>query len=632
MESSNTILLELSQQLGTTFGPGDYSVSIPPGVAINEGDQVIVNKVFVDNAAESSQKISIEDDISLDIGVGYYYQNTRTNNQDNSIGGQAGYAANPYFDCKTYVLCQKIAASGFNLPGIFMQTNQGRYEMDPNDPNNPSSNDENNYVQIFITLQYTAPSGEVKQTTIDCSKFVWQTNDNSQSFQSGEIDAIIYDKTKPVEFKAFQVGTMRFNGPVQAGSVLAQFYNNNTKTTFQFKDARGNLFKQDWTFVPDPATSTLAAPVSTQTLTRNASGVGVDIVVPKGTYTPQDLAAIVNDQLQQNYASGGSLLSSPFLIQYTPNRYPDTVFVAEREPNGTVVAAFEIAPGLSDDDALLIGATQMELTYDPDRQTFFWAYVHSPYFGFSVPGVESVGFLETVGLVAGKKREVVTRNSGIFFTELSAKNANGDQVPFWDKYLGFDLTKLVVPNGASTTDAINSFNPGNLLIPDALPVGVCTTAGYFANSSLADLTQSNVYWRMPVIDPVNGYFSNSTGQTVPIFASRADIAADNDSTGYYLISVDGKTGGDYRGVDGYRSSSIGAIVSKYYAAGSFTTGTNSDAIPYTHSGPSIVLDSWRVRILAPDKTIAQDLGNRSAVILQVVRAPPPSLPPAGPKS
>ena len=119
---------------------------------------------------------------------------------------------------------------------------------------------------------------------------------------------------------------------------------------------------------------------------------------------------------------------------------------------------------------------------------------------------------------------------------------------------------------------------------------------------------------------------------MPIFASRADIAADNDSTGYYLISVDGKTGGDYRGVDGYRSSSIGAIVSKYYAAGSFTTGTNSDAIPYTHSGPSIVLDSWRVRILAPDKTIAQDLGNRSAVILQVVRAPPPSLPPAGPKS
>jgi hypothetical protein len=615
------IFVELSQRDGTTYGPGDYTVTIPPGISIDEGDQVMLNKVFIDNAAASSQKIVINEPLTLDIGVGYYQQLVRKDNQDNGINGNTGYGSDPFVDCKTYVLCEKTAGgAGFVLPGISVISDQDQTWLTPlPSGSNPKHNVE--YIQVFVTIEYTAPSGAVKQQTVDLSLYGWTSSQNGRSWQSGEIDAIVFDKTKPVKFKNFVIGkTPSGTRPVMNPT---QYYNNNTTAIVQFEilpEGGGEYFyKCDWAFNPAPSGASTPSAQKTQPLIRTASRVGTDIVVPKGTFTPADLAALINDQIQKNYASGGSLLDSLFLLQYTPTAYPNTVWVAAREPNGTVVAAFETTPALAAANALLIGATQMELSWDEDRQTFFWAYAHSPY-KFGVPAAESVGYLPTTGITAGNTTQVVTRNSGVFFTELSATNAAGLTVPFWDQYLGFDLGSITVANGTKSTGNINGWAAGDLYLPSSLETGVKTTTGYLGLSSLSDARTNDVWWLMPVIDPADGFFDTSSGESVPIFASREDIAANTDTTGYYLISVDGKTGSDYRGSNGYRSNSINAVVSKYYNSGSYTTGTDADAIPYVHHGPSINLSSWRVRILAPNKSVATDLGLKSAVILQITKA------------
>jgi hypothetical protein len=609
------ILVELSQQDGTTFGDGDYQVTIAPPITINDGDTIGLNKAFIDNAAASSGKFNIVSDLELSMTVGYYQQLVRDTYQDNGDGGIDGYATDPYFDGKTYILCEELPGAGFYLPGITVEASGDTdWYTKPSAGNSGSAR----FVQIAVTLGYTDPAGNPRQTVVDLSKYDWTGSNSNADWQSGEIDAIIIDKTKPVTFQGFRVISLPDQGPSKDAKV--QFYQNNTQAIFQFKDSTNSVYKSNWYLRPHPSTATTAALASTMPYTKNTVANNQTITVPKGTYTPTDMAALINNEIQKDNATGGDLLDSTFLIKYNPTDYPNTIWVAEDRS-----AAFRTEAALGPiNDGLLIGASQMSLAYDAERQKFYWEYLHMPYFFGTPPPVESTGFLTTSNVTAGDVPIAVTRNSGVFFTDLSATDENGDQVPFWDKFLGFDTENLIASNGAGTTGNVGSFDPGNLFLPTSLETGVKTTSGYLAISALNNLGADDQWWYFPAV-PAGGYFANSVGQTVPIFAINKDLAA-GDNSGFFLVSVDAPNNGEFRGADGYLSTSISAVVSNYYNAGSFTTGTADDALPYVHRGPPIMLSKFRVRILAPDKSLATDLGASSTIMLQVIRAEPASQP------
>ena len=62
-----------------------------------------------------------------------------------------------------------------------------------------------------------------------------------------------------------------------------------------------------------------------------------------------------------------------------------------------------------------------------------------------------------------------------------------------------------------------------------------------------------------------------------------------------------------------------AIVSRYYELNSFTSGTEGDSLVYTHEGEPITLSSFGVRIMTPQKVVADNLGANTAVFLEIVR-------------
>jgi len=65
-----------------------------------------------------------------------------------------------------------------------------------------------------------------------------------------------------------------------------------------------------------------------------------------------------------------------------------------------------------------------------------------------------------------------------------------------------------------------------------------------------------------------------------------------------------------------------AIVSRYYELNSFTSGGSDTSLIYTHVGDPITLSSFGVRIMKPDKTLADNLGENTSVFLQIIKGEP----------
>ena len=74
--------------------------------------------------------------------------------------------------------------------------------------------------------------------------------------------------------------------------------------------------------------------------------------------------------------------------------------------------------------------------------------------------------------------------------------------------------------------------------------------------------------------------------------------------------------------EGFKTSSIKAVVGKYYSTNSFTNGSVADSLtPYIHQGEPFNLSELRIRILDPNKGIAEGIGDNNSVFVEVIKAP-----------
>jgi hypothetical protein len=274
------------------------------------------------------------------------------------------------------------------------------------------------------------------------------------------------------------------------------------------------------------------------------------------------------------------------------------------------------------------GGTQMVLDYDTDRKRFFWSYLHSPYLGAPQQAVatEAVGFVPKQKMAAGTGDAVlIRRNSGIFFTQLTAKKSSptsssaSDGVGFWNDMLGFDTSTLLASDANLGAVTINGLAIPDLKMPTAIPVNECTTAGYAGLDIMANRTDQAGWWHMPTLagGPPTFYFSSSNGITEEIFAGKGVVSA-VDNFGYYLLDIEAKYPQEFVGAN-QQFRSIRGIVSRFYENDAFTAASEADGIPYVHKGEPLLLDSFRVRILQDNKDLAPNLGNRNCVFLQVQR-------------
>lgn len=628
----STEVIELRQRDGQTPDdqmPADFQVQLQKPVLVNDGDAVSVKAAFLDTEAAGEEKIVITDDLTLHFQCGYYYVLSRDDQMDIGNGGADGYAdraggATSYVDGKTYVLMKESAATGNYLQGLQLH-NTGDDYVEPDSGGTWTAW----WVELLVTFQYYNMSGDLVSTTVDLNDLEWTSTDGITFNTDDDVRQIVYDKTKNVPgtnpgipVKITQIQTGQYAPGYGFPNNQKANYWSGGNATYTFQDGSSNHYKFDLNYQGDVLNPPTAATGKVATFTQDSELLNLPITLPKGNYAPLDLTTVINRQLQRDNPPAGQLLDSQFLLKYDPATAPftSTMWIAEDRS-----AAFETKNPLDAgmNGGMLIGATNMVLDYDTDRKRFFWSYLHSPYLGAPQQAVatEAVGFVPKQDMAAGSGDAVlIRRNSGIFFTQLSAKRtSDGVGVGFWDSMLGFDLSTLLAPDAVMGAQMINALAIPDLHMPASIPVNECTTAGYAGLDILANRTDQAGWWHMPTLagGPPTFYFSSSNGITEEIFAGKGVVSA-VDSFGYYLLDIQAKYGQEFVGAN-QQFRSIRGIVSRFYENDAFTAASEADGIPYIHKGEPLLLDAFRVRILQDDKELAPNLGNRNCVFLQVQR-------------
>lgn len=394
------------------------------------------------------------------------------------------------------------------------------------------------------------------------------------------------------------------------------------------------------------------------------------ITIPEGNYQPEDLATEINRQIQASIREQGERgkvnanPGPPFPPPFT-NPYANATNFLTTERAGAdprfLLNPFEQQTTYSgnvdvidvctiDGMSLLVGASQVELEWSDDLSAFSWNYLHMPYFTppvapspgvAGVPAQPSVGFLPLVDQEENNPVDYfsVLSQSGIVFTSMTSTYPDGSDANLWDGMLGFQLiakegqdpaNNLLVQIGAQ--QKVKSVEAQAVIDKDALTfvdmecfsldrqpvIGKQITAGFMGISALLDKNQVN--WFEPMSNPAQqGGFLSSTTDTFNILGRQILTSSTQNiyNFGYFLIGLQAGFKSDFYSKES--KENIMAIVSRYYEANSFTSGTSDDSVVYVHKGEPTTLSSIGVKILLPDKTLAQNIGNGSAVFLELIK-------------
>ena len=404
--------------------------------------------------------------------------------------------------------------------------------------------------------------------------------------------------------------------------------------------------------------------------------------LPAGQYTPKRLCTVINTQLQQNYGtgpnvadtrtSGGIWNTSQFfktsdsqaINEGTNSGDIDTCTLMDMANEGKgyhYVATYR--GGTLGAKNIWMGASQMVLSYDDDSQKFFWEYLHTPLYQ---SGEESVAIQYNnpatgtpVTTLVGESA-LVYSSGGIIFQSLTAfegilGEASYNPVDFWDGTLKFNLAQLYGPRYSMSTAIVgapfagdikpywNYINTAQSQYPSdaAQAVGLTMTGGYIGNDNAiikdGDLSKKGglddpqtivPFWQaspIPYDGAADGAFIGAFNPIISsVSATHTVEAADKmfkttDIRSHYLIELDAKFRNNFlTNETNYRTMS--QVVGKFYSRGSFTQ-SGSGGFIYTHVGPSLKLSSFKVRILYPDKSLADDIGDDNTVYINITRNP-----------
>lgn len=647
-------IIELNEQASTTKnGNGDYSVVVGPATTLEEGDIVSLEKAFLDTAATGDEKITIpEGGVTLDFTVGYYLQSVRllasmdtTNMDDYALTPGQGDISNSYVDGRTYVLMQEGTAGADlrSLSNFILNWTDDTIGPFPGDPGTSGTN----AMEFIWQIQFTDGNGRVQHGTVSTWDLEWYQDpdvpEDGQTYYSDTVAKNIqYDPAQPLRIIGCNIGRSNISGGFN--NQKTQFWTDNQREqfTYQFNYKNsGHTRKYDGGFYIPPANQTGTAEDNITPFTQNTEELGLSINIPQGQFTPTDLAQIINDGMARNYADptvNNEILKSAFFLKYSADTDPfqDTQFVCiDRDADNAPLASFKINPDPSFNGGILVGASQMELDYDQDRGQFLWAYLHTPYLtgATSAPRVESVEITEQKQLAAtpagpGNNKMLISRNSGIFFQSVRSRDQYGNEINFWENLIGWGnrtdgvkMPSFTTRNAKPFTGNIRALAVTNLYLPESLEIGQHTTTGFNSISSVQDIVTDN-WWAMPNL---TSPYSAQTSTSVPIFSGHEDITNNTTEIGYYLVEVSGVGAGNQLKSGGqYLNRQIMGIVSGYFAKDSFTTGTGSDSLSYVHRGLPISLEGFSVRILGPDKTVADNIGVNNSIMLRITKSTQPA--------
>ena len=194
-----------------------------------------------------------------------------------------------------------------------------------------------------------------------------------------------------------------------------------------------------------------------------------------------------------------------------------------------------------------------------------------------------------------------------------------------------DLTRTCSPLQVGDSSA------NNLIYADVPPFGTSTTSqqyippvlditvGKNTTSAYAGIDIAVNKVAIPVIKnfpPIDTH-AIPTPQPIVVGTDTEPIIFTNQinnigiSSGYFVVEVDCLFKSNLVGMDAY-SDSIHSIVSRYYTANNYTSGAD-DPIIYENIGAPTMLSQLRIRILNPDRTNVDKLGEDNTVFLRLMK-------------
>jgi hypothetical protein len=373
-----------------------------------------------------------------------------------------------------------------------------------------------------------------------------------------------------------------------------------------------------------------------------------NITLPAGNYSPGNLSLLISKLMSDNTIDNTtSTISNGSFVKYV-NQFN----VGAPYPNGAtgvipaegtyffsddMTTRFRFGsspPSISGCPDYIIGATQTALEFDPDSNTFNWAYLHTPIYdgtnGNTIScRIANIGSWTSNSAPYANNNYIKTsENSGIFFTGLSAKLASDNQpFDFWAGVLGFDVDKITAsPRPPTTTTGTNTyFGLTGVFYSYVLSPSVNIVSGYSGIDN-SILKQQNKWYTVATIGVPADNGNNQITQKPAIFSTidtTTALIADTpyteliDSFSHYIIDADLHFIGSFVGKDKYNN--IQGTVSKYYAVNNYLIGDTDGAIQYIHKGAPLMLKSIKVRILRSDKTDDPNLGKDNTIMFQLIK-------------
>jgi hypothetical protein len=588
---SSNISIECRQANATSIqANGDYETSLSKAITISEGDVVQLSKAFVDTVRESD--INIVSDLTLIIKSGVYLTNWYRWNND--IENAVVYDGQPYTDSpdfRKYIPYVNITAD-VEIYSLFMTA-----QFFQNRQSGP------NIAPIGLTYEYIDFNNNVAHATFYTPTII-----------TGVVKTLLVNM-----YIVAKIGSVKL-----------------ISTTYDLAQA-GLTFEQ---YNTNPVDGTLAQPFVFRT----------EVLVPKGVYSPVQLSTYISQQLSKSGLSSNvenqNMTNSKFLFSTgdfdAGKAYPD----GQLNPNGTPKLLPEQTSFISSDGEVLlnfnagtnflIGSSQIGLEFDPNSNKFQWTQIHSNMYDATSGTDISVRYLRynfaETGRVMG-----VANNGGIYFSSLTAFDASGKYVPFFENVLGMDLSTLCV-NTTPSTETL--FNIPNTLynLSNPLIVGSNITDGYYGlDSSIIrgsvigdppNYNNPNTWMfrqNVPFYSGTGTYYEAQDGICSTINSTTAIVASQPidvllNKFSHFILQTDfGFSNNDYIGSDYYKN--INGVISKYFSYGSYCASLESEgAIQYVHKGADIQLKSIRIRLLTSDKKIDVNLGPDNTVIFQLVKS------------
>ncbi len=607
---------------------GDFTVNLPHEVDLEEGDVVSVQSVFIDDEGENDNTILIEEDITDGSIEGYiYHMDNNTSQTDENttsqgrVGGQTLGEARTYHPAFNATPANRVHPDGepYFLASIDDAVGGGQSCLNFTVQINMLLN-KGSPVPVFF--QYGTTAGQTISKVV-----VWdyKTINKIQSaagiltVSNGLLELRDKKLSDDFQFPFDYNGTLAFNV---------------TKDSAKQMSLGGVLYPRGITAQNDPLTAGHKCSLFLRT---------IPFTLKAGSYSPEHIGQLITDQIVKLSTSG--FISGQGEQRFSNNDFFTTALDLRHHgdkadgsrANGghrPFLIRTDGAKAFQFDDTDLgggtlrnywAGASNFGLSFDGIR--FSFTNLHQSIYHKQHPVVVGA----RVGNVAANNNYLANKVSGICFSQLKPAD-------LWFNKLGFDRDMLVHPKKVTCAWQLPGGHPGATQFPvGQVAFSAASGAGDLDNrivegknatgdlnsldavvvkDDLPDPDRGNGAYDIPGATGLAGVNTNIISQ-IGILAGALNNTEEGKS--YYQIEIDMNVPSEKLGANSYNNK-IQAIIGRYYTSGSGTQSVGGEgAITYTHKGEPIKLNQFRIRILAPDGSLAR-VGDDNTVFLNITKA------------